>query len=154
MIESEILLIEDNPLDRELTIRSLHEQGLNGKIIVATDGAEAIDIITRLPLHSLKIALVDLKLPKVDGLEVIKAMRAHEATKLLPIIVFSSSEEESDIRRCYEAGANSYIVKPIRLDEIGKTMAQVSNYWRSLNKTSHGLQTTDVYREARGGESE
>lgn len=147
MIGSEILLIEDNPLDRELTIRSLHEQGLDGRIIVATDGAEAIEIITHAPPHTLKVALVDLKLPKVDGIEVIRAVRAHVGTRMLPIVVFSSSEEESDILKCYEAGANSYIVKPMRLDEIGRTMALVSNYWRTLNKTSNGLQTSDVGRE-------
>ena len=140
----EIFLVEDNPLDRELTIRSLEEHGLKGRILVATDGAEAIDIIQESALTDLKLALVDLKLPKKDGFEVITALRSSKRTKLLPVVVFSSSEEQSDIRRCYEAGANSYIVKPIHYEQIGKAISQVCDYWRTWNKTVVGMQTSDV----------
>lgn len=132
---NEILLIEDNTLDRELTIRSFHENGFNGGIIVAVDGAEAISIITGPVLSNLKLVLVDLKLPKVDGFDVIKAVRACERTRLLPVVVFTSSEEENDIRRSYEAGANSYVVKPITYDEINRAISAVGKYWSVLNKT-------------------
>ncbi len=135
---NEILLIEDNTLDRELTIRSFHENGFNGSILVAVDGAEAINLITGAILSNLKLVLVDLKLPKVDGFDVIKAVRACERTRLLPVVVFTSSEEENDIRRSYEAGANSYVVKPITYDEINSTILAVGKYWSVLNKTVRG----------------
>lgn len=130
----QVLLVEDNPMDRELTIRSLKGHGFDGDVLVATDGVEAIDMIKHQTLTNLKLALVDLKLPKIDGFEVIKAIRASQQIGMLPIVVFSSSEEEGDIRRSYEAGANSYVVKPILYKDIDNVISKVSSYWRDVNK--------------------
>ncbi len=156
--DMQVLLVEDNPMDRELTIRSLQGHGFGRDILVATDGVEAIEMIRHQTLAGLKFALVDLKLPKIDGFEVIKAIRASQQIRLLPIVVFSSSEEEGDIRKSYEVGANSYVVKPILYDDIDRVISEISSYWREVNKKAqtvagYGFLEQSVGEKANDSES-
>src|SRR5262245_51563869 len=132
--ETDILLVEDNTEDLELTLRALRTHRLANRIQVAPDGAEALAFFkasgNRLP----KVVLLDLKLPKVSGLEVLQAIRADERTRALPVVVLTSSREEPDVQRCYELGVNSYIVKPVDFDAFVKAVAEVGLYWLLLNQ--------------------
>jgi two-component system, response regulator len=138
--EVEILLVEDNPNDIELTLRALKTTLVN-KIFVARDGEEALDFLfpkdndgqqnsSVLP----KVILLDLKLPKVDGLEVLKKIRETEKTKLIPVVVLTSSLEEKDIVESYRLGVNSYIVKPVEFEQFIKSVSELGLYWLLLNK--------------------
>lgn len=131
-----VLVVEDNPLDRELTIRALRENGFGDNIVTASDGVEAADIIRSHLAGELTLALVDLKLPRVDGFEVIKTIRSNPVTRNLPVVVFSSSDEAGDIRRSYELGANSYAVKPILYDDINRVIGALATYWNTINRTA------------------
>ena len=131
-----ILLVEDNPDDEKLTLRAMRQSDVPNTIMVAHDGAEALEIIFgngnrahRLPA----LVLLDLKLPKVSGLEVLEKLRANEATKTLPVVVLSSSDEERDIAESYSLGANSYIRKPVDFDEFIDSVRQLGTYWLSIN---------------------
>lgn len=135
MHTSTILLVEDNPDDEVLTLRALREQHGGNDIAVARDGAEALEQLfdeTR-PLPHL--VLLDLKLPKIDGLEVLRRLRDNERTKLPPVVILTSSAEESDIATGYAHGANSYVRKPVDFAEFGDAVRQVGLYWLVLNRS-------------------
>jgi two-component system, response regulator len=135
-----ILLVEDNPDDEKLTLRAMRQSDIPNIVIVARDGAEALDYITgakRLP----SLILLDLKLPKMSGLEVIEKLRENSRTRALPIVVLSSSDEERDIQESYNLGANSYIRKPVDFDEFIDSVRQLGQYWLTINLTSRKLIT-------------
>ena len=139
--EIEILLVEDSAEDRELTIRALRKNHLANRIHEARDGAEALDFLFargehagRNARHLPRIVLLDLKLPKIDGLEVLRQIRANEHTHLLPVVVLTSSQEEPDIKRAYELGANSYLVKPVGFEAFVKAVSDAGAYWLLLNQ--------------------
>jgi CheY-like chemotaxis protein len=138
--EVEILLVEDNPNDAELTLRALKQRNLANQVFVCQDGAEAIDFFFGDNPHGLrdigvapKVILLDLKLPKVDGLEVLRRLKADERTKTVPVVVLTSSREEPDIARAYHLGANSYIVKPVDFESFVRAVSDVGLYWLLLN---------------------
>jgi two-component system, response regulator len=139
--EVEILLVEDNARDAELTQRALQKRHLTNKLVWVKDGAAVLEFIfgqarpvpgpvVRRP----KVILLDLKLPKVDGLEVLRQLKSDARSKTIPVIVLTSSREEPDIARCYELGANSYIVKPVNFDNFSEAVAQLGMYWLLLNQ--------------------
>jgi len=138
----EILLVEDNLSDEELVKRAFTRANIVNRLKVVRDGAEALDFIfgsgvykdrniNQLP----KFVLLDLKLPKINGLEVLKKIRENKTTAMLPVVMFTSSQEISDILSCYQSGANSYIVKPIDFGDFVITVAGIGSYWTSFNKT-------------------
>ena len=135
-----ILLVEDNADDEQLTLRAMRQSDVPNIIRVARDGAEAIDALFgassngRLP----DLVLLDLKLPKVSGLEVLNRIRSEDQTKTLPIVVLTSSDEERDIVESYNLGANSYIRKPVDFDEFIDAVRQLGLYWLSMNRTARG----------------
>jgi CheY-like chemotaxis protein len=137
-----ILLVEDNPQDAELILRALKKQNLEGQVQVARDGAEALEMLFAVDqdgevlLQGLKVILLDLKLPKVSGLEVLEKIKTEARTKSIPVVVLTSSPEESDIKESYQLGANSYVVKPVEFDNFTEAMALLGNYWLLLNRTS------------------
>ena len=143
-IESvEILFVEDNPLDAELTERALQTRNLANSMAWVKDGVEALEFIfgrgfpTTGPLaHRPKVILLDLKLPKVDGIEVLTRLKADARSRSIPVVVLTSSREEPDIKRCYELGANSYIVKPVNFDNFSEAVAMLGMYWAMLNEPS------------------
>lgn len=137
----EILLVEDNPCDVELTLHSLKNSNLTNHIEVVRDGAEAIDFIfcTGLYAHrsmdnNPKVILLDLKLPKVDGLEVLQKIKSDPRTRMIPVVVLTSSREERDIVESYQLGVNSYIVKPVDFEQFTEAVRQLGLYWRLLNQ--------------------
>jgi two-component system, response regulator len=137
----EILLIEDNPNDVELTLHALKKHNLANRIQVIRDGAEALDFLfcrgahkTRNPNYPPKVILLDLKLPKVDGLEVLRQIRGDERMRSMPVVVMTSSAEERDIADSYKLGINSYVVKPVDFEQFSEAVRQVGCYWLLLNK--------------------
>jgi|SRR5882724_2052686 len=139
--EVEILLVEDNPSDVELTLRALKRHNLANKVYVVKDGAEALDFIfatgayARRDIYNRpKVILLDLKLPKVDGLEVLDRIKSEERTKVIPVVVLTSSREEKDIVESYKLGVNSYIVKPVDFDKFVQAVSEVGLYWLLLNQ--------------------
>jgi|SRR5208337_2433969 len=139
--EVEILLVEDNPNDAELTIRALKNQNLANNLVWIKDGAEALDFIfakgdykDRQPSQLPKVVLLDLRLPKVDGMEVLLRIRSDERTKHTPVVVLTSSREDRDIAEAYKLGVNSYIQKPVSFGDFAKTVADMGFYWLLLNK--------------------
>lgn len=142
--EAEILIVEDNMDDAALTIRVLKKNNIANNLFHVKDGVEALDFIfckgiysTRIATEKLKLILLDLKMPKVDGLEVLEKLKSDNTTKVIPIVILTSSQEDPDIKRCYELGANSYIVKPVDFDNFIKSVSEVGLYWLLLNKSSH-----------------
>jgi two-component system response regulator len=131
--EVEILLVEDNPNDAELTLRALKQRNLANQVVVCHDGAEAMEFFSKNPGVDPKVVLLDLKLPKIDGLEVLRRLKGDDRTKSIPIVVLTSSREEPDIERAYELGANSYIVKPVDFDAFARAVSDVGLYWLLLN---------------------
>jgi CheY-like chemotaxis protein len=131
--EVEILLVEDNPNDAELTLRALKQRNLANQVFLCRDGAEAMDFFSAGAGPLPKVVLLDLKLPKVDGLEVLERLKANPTTKSIPIVILTSSREEPDIERAYELGANSYIVKPVDFEAFARAVADVGLYWLLLN---------------------
>lgn len=134
----EILLVEDNPTDRELTLRALQKVNLANSVQVARDGAEALEMLLGSesggsPVRP-RVILLDLKLPKVDGIEVLRRMRADERTRLIPVVVLTSSHEEHDVLRSYELGTNSYVVKPVEFEAFAHAIAQLGLYWLLINR--------------------
>ncbi len=131
-----VLLVEDNPDDEELTLRSLKQCNLANEIVVARDGVEALAILHNeaQPLNPC-VVLLDLKLPKLDGLGVLKRIREHPLTRMLPVVVLTSSAEDSDILATYDLGANSYVRKPVKMDEFARATAQLGLYWTIINLT-------------------
>ncbi|MCI0707965.1 MAG: response regulator [Ignavibacteriae bacterium] len=139
--EVEILYVEDNPNDAELTIRALKKHNLANHLVHVMDGEEALDFIfakgkfsDRKVENCPKVILLDLKLPKVDGMEVLRKVKEDGRTKKLPVVVLTSSKEEQDVVRSYELGVNSYIVKPVDFDKFTKAVADLGLYWLLLNQ--------------------
>lgn len=139
----EILLVEDNPNDLELALHALGKHHVLNRIQVARDGAEALEFIfgagddaNREPRQPPQLILLDLKLPKVDGLEVLHQLKANEQTRSIPIVILTSSAEERDIVESYRLGVNSYIVKPVDFEQFTTAVQQIGLYWLLLNKTS------------------
>jgi|SRR3954471_5475645 len=132
--ETDILLVEDNPNDAELTQRALKKSDVGARLAIARDGAEALEyLISNRPKP--KVVFLDLKLPKIDGIEVLRRVRSDERTRSLPIVVLTSSQEERDISECYKLGVNSYVVKPVEFDKFYKAVADLGMYWLVLNKS-------------------
>ena len=138
----DILLVEDNPQDAELTIRAFKKRNITNRIIVLEDGAEALDFIfcrgkyaQREIVNRPKIVLLDLKLPKVSGLEVLHAMKMDEQTRAIPVVMVTSSRQDPDIKTAYEYGANSYVVKPLDFNLFAEAMSQIGLYWLLVNTT-------------------
>jgi two-component system response regulator len=141
MTENTILLVEDNPDDEALTVRALKNIKLKNKLVVARDGAEAVDYLFAEGKHQGRdinnlpaLVLLDLQLPKIDGFGVLKRLRAHKHTKFLPVVILTSSAEQEDILNSYGLGANSYVRKPIDFDEFTTTVAQLGPYWLTTNQ--------------------
>ncbi len=136
-----ILLVEDNPDDEALTLRAFKKNHIANDIIVVRDGAEALDFLFGTGAYAgrdmgimLSVVLLDLKLPKVEGLEVLRRLRADERTRLLPVVVLTSSKEEQDIVSSYSLGANSYIRKPVDFQQFTEAVGQLGLYWLVLNE--------------------
>jgi two-component system, response regulator len=129
----EILLVEDNANDAELTLRALKQRNLANQVHVCRDGAEAIEFFADGNGAVPKVVLLDLKLPKVDGLEVLRRLKGNERTRSIPVVVLTSSREEPDIETAYELGANSYIVKPVDFEAFARAVSDVGLYWLLLN---------------------
>jgi two-component system response regulator len=141
MRERNILLVEDNPNDEELTLRALKKNNILNKVIVVRDGAEALDYLftrgayaSRDPAEMPQLVLLDLNLPKIGGLEVLQSLRADERTKLIPIVILTSSREDRDLIAGYTSGANSYIVKPVDFLQFSEAVRQLGLYWLVLNQ--------------------
>lgn len=139
--EVEILLVEDSPRDAEMTLRALRKRNLANHVVHVKDGEEALDWLFgrgthagRDAGHQPKVVLLDLKLPKVDGLEVLRAIRADERTRLLPVVVMTSSQEQRDLIESYKLGVNSYVVKPVDFDAFSAAVAELGHYWLLVNK--------------------
>ena len=138
--EIEILLVEDSPYDAELTIRELTRRHLANKLVHLKDGAEALDFVFGTGAYAdrdtskhPKVVLLDLKLPKVDGLEVLKAIKTDERTRTIPVVVMTSSQEQRDVVDSYHLGVNSYVVKPVDFDHFSKAVSDLRCYWVLLN---------------------
>jgi len=131
-----ILLIEDNPLDVDLTMRAFNKSRLANPIEVARDGAEAIALLDRWDAGEKApvVILLDLKLPKIDGLEVLRQYKTREVSKKIPLVVLTTSEEDRDIRSAYDLGANSYIIKPVAFEKFLEVTRQIEIYWLVLNR--------------------
>lgn len=141
MDDKTILLVEDNPDDEELTLRALRLANVRNEVVVAHDGVEAIDYLFgtgpytgRDTTVQPQVVLLDLKLPRLDGLEVLRRLRADERTKLLPIVILTSSNEEEDRLAGYELGANSYVRKPVDFSHFAEAVRQLGLYWLLLNQ--------------------
>lgn len=137
----EILIVEDNPQDAELTLRAIRKNNLANKFYVAEDGEEALDFIfcrgkyiQRTFSSPPKVIFLDLKLPKISGLEVLQEIKSDPRTKPLPVVMVTSSREDPDIRRAYEFGVNSYVVKPVNFEDFLNAMSQTGLYWLLVNQ--------------------
>jgi CheY-like chemotaxis protein len=137
-IAKPILLVEDNPVDVDLTLRAFAKRKLANPVVVARDGEEALAWIPRWdggePVP--EVILLDLKMPRVNGLEVLEQLKAHPVYNTIPVVVLTSSAEDSDVRSAYRLGANSYIVKPVDFDKFSEVAAQIELYWCVLNNPS------------------
>ena len=136
----EILLVEDSPDDLEMALRALRKAHLANHIQVARDGAEALDFIFGMGAHEgrkvengPKVILLDLKLPKIDGLEVLRRVKGDPRTKMIPVVVLTSSKEQPDVLECYRLGVNSYIVKPVNFESFAGAVSELGMYWLLLN---------------------
>lgn len=134
----EILLVEDNPYEAELAIRGLKKHNFANNLHHIDDGADALDFIfgrgkyahhTETP----KLILLDIKLPRIDGIEILRQIKGNEKTRSIPVVVLTSSKENQDVKACYELGVNSYIVKPVDFDSFAKAVAELGMYWMLLN---------------------
>ena len=131
-----ILLVEDNPMDADLTVRAFKRRRVTNPVVVVRDGEEALACIDRWDQGEPRpaIILLDLKLPKVDGLEVLRRLKAHPAHRTIPVIVLTTSKEDTDVQAAYQLGANSYIVKPVDFEAFMEVAGQIDLYWTILNK--------------------
>jgi two-component system response regulator len=139
----EVLLVEDNPHDAEMTIRALRKVNLANKLIHVKDGAQALDFIFakgefagREIEDRPKVILLDIKMPKVDGIEVLRQIKANEATKTIPVVIMTSSKEEQDIITSYNLGVNSYVVKPVDFESFAKAVSELGCYWLIINQAT------------------
>ncbi len=140
-MEKIIMLVEDNPDDEELTLRALRKANIANEVFVARDGTEALDFLFGTGRHAgLKtlpmpaVVLLDLKLPKLNGIDVLKRMRADPRTKLIPVVVLTSSSEDEDMLKSYQSGANSYVRKPVEFSSFANAVTQLGMYWMLLNQ--------------------
>lgn len=136
--EKSILLVEDDPDEESLTLRALRQPEVNAEVAVVRDGAEALQYLcgpesVRAPSLP-RLVVLDLKLPRVDGFDVISALRSDQRTRLLPVVVFSSSSNEEDVHRCYALGANGYVSKPAAAEQYRQAVARLARYWLSINQ--------------------
>jgi two-component system, response regulator len=136
-----ILIVEDNPDDEEMTLKSLGDAGLANDVQVVRDGAEAVDFLFctgayagRDPGHMPAVVLLDLKLPKLNGIDVLKRMRQQEATRTIPVVILTSSSEDEDMVKSYNSGANSYVRKPVVFTDFAGAVSQLGLYWMLLNQ--------------------
>jgi len=136
-----VLIVEDNDEDAELAIRALRKHRLANNIVHLSDGEQALDFIfgrgkysDRIISQMPKVILLDIKMPKVSGLQVLQAVKADPQMKVIPVVILTSSEEDPDIKKSYELGANSYIVKPVEFDNFSKTVADLGLYWMVVNR--------------------
>lgn len=141
MDDKAILLIEDNPDDEFLTLRALKQHNITNDVVVVRDGAEALEFLFGTGAHAGRdvsimpqVILLDLKLPKIDGLQVLRRIRADERTKLLPVVILTSSTEEQDLVSGYSLGANSYVRKPVEFPDFAEAVRQLGLYWLLLNQ--------------------
>jgi CheY-like chemotaxis protein len=138
----DILLVEDNPLDAELTMRGLKSQKVANRITWLKDGAEALDYVFRRNQYAgrtdngPRLILLDLKMPRVGGIEVTRALKSDERTKRIPIVIMTSSKEEGDIASSYDLGVNSYIVKPLDFASLAEVASQAGYYWLAINRVA------------------
>jgi two-component system, response regulator len=137
-----ILLVEDNPDDEELTLRALSKSNILNEVVVARDGVEALDYLfgtgpyVGRELRPIpEVVLLDLKLPKLDGLDVLRRIRSHERTRLLPVVILTSSDEERDMVESYKLGANSYVRKPVDFNRFAEAVRQLELYWLVINQS-------------------
>ena len=144
-----ILLVEDNADDVELTLRSLRKNNISNEVVVARDGAQALDYLFATGAYAGRdtnimpaVILLDLKLPKIDGLEVLRRLRADERTKLLPVVIVTSSKEERDMLNGYKLGANSYVRKPVDFVQFSEAVRQLGLYWLLLNEPPPPIRRT------------
>jgi two-component system, response regulator len=142
MEDKMILLVEDNPDDEALTIRALKKNNIGNRLEIVRDGVEAIDFLFGIGSYkdrdmkdTPQVVLLDLKLPKMDGLEVLRRIRENESTRLLPVVILTSSKEEQDILKGYKLGANSYVRKPVDFDQFVEAVRQLGLYWLVLNES-------------------
>lgn len=140
--ETEILLVEDNPDDAEMTIRALKKVNLADKLVHVEDGLQALDFLfaegeyaVRKGLPLPKVILLDIKMPKMDGIEVLRRLKANDATKLLPVVIMTSFGEEKDLLASYSLGVNSYVVKPVNFEGFAKAVSDLGMYWLLINQT-------------------
>jgi two-component system response regulator len=141
MVDKVVLLVEDNPDDVDLTLRAFKKNNLMNEIVVARDGAEALDYLFGTGAYAGRslsqmpqLVLLDLKLPRMDGLEVLRRIRAGEWTSLLPVVILTTSKEERDLIQSYSLGANSYIRKPVDFNQFGEAVRNLGLYWLVLNE--------------------
>jgi CheY-like chemotaxis protein len=133
----EILLVEDNPRDAEMAIRTFRRQGLASRVVHVSDGREALDLLAAeacSPSPPPQLVLLDLKLPKVDGLEVLRAIRGDLRTRLIPVVMMTSSQEPQDLEQSHQLGANGYVVKPVDFEQFAAMLELVGRYWIRLNR--------------------
>lgn len=140
--ELEILLVEDNPNDAELTIRALKKNKLANQLVHVRDGQEALDFLfaegkyaDRKAHERPRVMFLDLKMPKLSGIEVLRIIKSDERTRRIPVVVLTSSNEDPDLQACYDLGANSYVVKPVEFDTFIKAVSDLGMYWMILNKS-------------------
>ena len=141
MSPRKILLVEDSPDDADLTVMSLKEAGMLNEVVVLEDGAQAVDYLfcknrhsSRDPADTPALVLLDIKLPLLDGIEVLRQLRANNQTKLLPVVVLTTSREDIDLVRAYETGANAYVRKPVNFSEFGEAVRKLGMFWLLLNE--------------------
>lgn len=141
----DVLIAEDEPIDLELTLRGLRQVPLRGAVQVVHDGQEAVDFLLAQGRHAARrdsppprLVVLDVKLPKLDGLQVLARLRAHPATRLVPVVMLSSSQERVDVLRSHRLGANSYVVKPVQFEAYLQAMRRLGRYWLELNQVAEG----------------
>ena len=140
-IAAEIILVEDNPSDADLIKRALNKNNVANKILHLKDGQEVIDYLFgegqwkgRTTANTPKVILLDLKMPKVSGIEVLKKIKSNDETRSIPVVILTSSKEDPDIKECYKLGVNSYVVKPVGFEDFSRTVAQLGLYWLLINQ--------------------
>jgi two-component system response regulator len=136
MIELEILLVEDNAADAKLTTIALQDANVSNKIVLLRDGKEALEyIFSKIDTSIPKVIFLDLKMPKVNGNEVLAKLKQDERTRKIPVVMFTSSQEPRDIKECFDLGANSYVVKPVDYDDFSEVVKSMGQYWTLHNIT-------------------